>query len=1105
MTGGVQKHLYQILSVARSLDRAEAELVRRGEAFFHVAAAGHEAAAAVNHHLIPQDYLHCHYRDKALLLARGVRPLAFLRGLQCSGGSASAGRQMSAHVSDPSLNVFSIVGPVGNNALQAVGAAAEVKGREGRPIVVCSLGDGTSQQGEVLEAIAEAVRWQLPVLFLIHDNRYSISTKTGGKTFYSRPGGDAGEFYGLPIHRLDGRDILACDEPLGKVIAGIRQSRGPAIVVLDVERLGDHTNADDETVYRTLEEIRIARETGDPIVILRRRLIEQGISAYELDGLEAEARAEVEVAKEKVLCSPAPEPTTMAKAPLLEGLADAVENRGDNAEPRLTMADTIRDTLMARMQNDQRVTLYGEDIEDPKGDVFRVTRGLSTAFPDRVRNSPVSESTIVGTSIGRALVGGRPVAFIQFADFLPLAFNQIATELGSMYWRTNGGWQCPVIVMAACGAYRPGLGPFHSHTLESVMAHVPGIDVAMPANATDAAGILNAAFESGRPTVFLYPKACLNDRESTTSAHVSEQFIPVGKSRRVRAGRDITLVAWGNTVRLCEKAASALAEVGCSAEVLDLRWLSPWDEEVVCQSAKKTGKLLVAHEDNHSAGFGAEVLATVAEKIGGGAKYRRVTRPDTYVPCHFGNQLEVLPSFKSVLTAAAEMLDLDLTWYLPAPSPDGIVVVEAIGSSPSDEMVTIAEWSIKEGQSISAGEMLACLECDKATFDLASPADGVIEKIHVAAGQQARVGAPLLTIRTAGLFHHDRQPARENPGIPHLQRRAAPSIEPLPNYARPQPVGISAVYPVEGADSVTNQELAARFGDATEEGIISRTGIERRSRVSQGQSGLSMAVDAACAALKGESLRLTDIDAIVCSTSTPPQVSPSMACLVLRELCGRFGEVELPAHDISAACTGYLYALGTAWDFLQSRPEGRVMVITTEEMSRVVDPQDFGTVTLFGDAATATIIYGAAQIERAKMRLNRPVLSAHGEDGSTLSVPTGGDGQYVRMDGKRVFTEAVRRMVMMLETACQQTGIPITDLDLIVPHQANGRIIEAVQSRLKVVPDRVRNNVRHHGNTSSSTIPLALAAESFNGSSNRRIGLCAFGAGYTFGAAILES
>jgi 2-oxoisovalerate dehydrogenase E1 component len=218
------------MRTARSIDEMEQELVARGEAFFQVSGAGHESTAALGPFLRGSDYLHCHYRDKALLLVRGVPIIEFFDSLLCNGSSHSAGRQMSAHLSAPGLNVLSVVGPVGNNALQAAGVAHQIKAQGTRPFVLCSLGDGTTQQGEVLESIAEAVRCVLPILFLVQDNRYSISTKTEGKTFYSTPNGKAKSFYGLKIHRLDGSDPIACREGLGRLVNRIRATREPSLV-----------------------------------------------------------------------------------------------------------------------------------------------------------------------------------------------------------------------------------------------------------------------------------------------------------------------------------------------------------------------------------------------------------------------------------------------------------------------------------------------------------------------------------------------------------------------------------------------------------------------------------------------------------------------------------------------------------------------------------------------------------------------------------------------------------------------------------------------------------------------------------------------------------
>ena len=448
--------LYRWMRTARRIDEMERELIARGEAFFQVSAAGHEASAALALLLRPDDYLHCHYRDKALLLARGVPIVEFFDSLLCNGSSHSAGRQMSAHLSAPSLNVLSLVGPVGNNALQAAGVAHQIKWRPERPIVLCALGDGTTQQGEVLEAIAETVRWELPVLFLIEDNRLAISARTSGNTFYSTPNGNADSFYGLPIHSVDGSDSLACWETFGKLVSEVRASRGPALCVMRVERLTNHTNADDESVYRDAEEVLRARTASDPLANLRAALLSGGIAAAESDELDEEIDQAVREAVDAALDHAPPQANRDARMPAAPVLTDrGREYRGTEDARAVSMVAALRGVLRANMEGDPRITLYGQDIEDPKGDVFGVTRGLTMAFPGRVLNAPLSESTIVGTSIGRALAGGRPVAFLQFADFLPLAFNQLASELGSIAWRTNGGWRAPVVVMATCGAIVP--------------------------------------------------------------------------------------------------------------------------------------------------------------------------------------------------------------------------------------------------------------------------------------------------------------------------------------------------------------------------------------------------------------------------------------------------------------------------------------------------------------------------------------------------------------------------------------------------------------------------------------------------------------------------
>ena len=459
------------------------------------------------------------------------------------------------------------------------------------------------------------------------------------------------------------RDAAACSCLFERVVSQMRQDRRPVIVVLSVDRLDNHTNADDQRVYRSGQQIEQARAAGDPLAALQRRLSDY---EQELTAIRADVDRQMTAAEETALAASDPMPESQVKAIIPVELTHPVyEHRGDPQQASLTMKDALRQALEDHLQHDPRVMLLGQDIEDPKGDVFGVTRGLSTQFPGRVENAPLAEATIVGVSIGRALAGQRPVAFIQFADFLGLAYNQLANELASLHWRSDGQWTAPMIVMAPIGGYRPGLGPFHSQSGESVFAHAPGLDVLIPATAGDAAGMLNAAFASQRPTLFLYPKALLNDSSLATSSDIDQHLTPLGVARKVRAGNDITLVGWGNTVRLCERAAAALETANVEAEVLDLRSISPWDRRAVLASAEKTARLVVVQEDIGTCGFASEVLAHVAEHSRVPVAMRRVVRDDVLLPCHFSSQLEVLPTFRRTLETAADLLRLDVQWLKP--------------------------------------------------------------------------------------------------------------------------------------------------------------------------------------------------------------------------------------------------------------------------------------------------------------------------------------------------------------------------------------------------------------------------------------------------------
>jgi 2-oxoisovalerate dehydrogenase E1 component len=482
---------------------------------------------------------------------------------------------------------------------------------------------------------------------------------------------------------------------------------------------------------------------------------------------------------------------------------------------------------------------------------------------------------------------------------------------------------------------------------------------------------------------------------------------------------------------------------------------------------------------------------------------RRVTRPDTYVPCNFANQLEILPSLRRVLWAAADLLDLDLSWQLPKAPTDDLLVVEAIGSGPADETVEVVEWLIEPGANVRRGDPLVSLEATKSVFELTSPAAGVVEELLVLEGESIAVGDPLLRIRPAATTKRTRGSGAVAQGTPRFSRRPARERLRVPrrdDAPRQFEVGISTVSTVTGSREVSNAELLAGTRDMTPEDVVRRTGIVSRHWATGDENAVNMAVRACWDVLDREQLIVDDIDLVICSTTSPTVVTPSMACQVMGGLAAGKKNTMAQAYDINAACSGYLYALQAGFDYLQSTPHGRVLVVTSEVLSPLLDPHDLDTAILFGDAASASVLYGEGHIARATGRLHRPDLSARAEDESTLSVPLLHDG-YIQMKGRRVFSEAVRAMIASLTRACASGGMGVADLNLVVPHQANQRIIDAIASRIGV---SVYSNIRTYGNTSSTSIPLCLSDVLPSAQKGNRLGLCAFGGGFTFGAGILE-
>ena len=452
------------------------------------------------------------------------------------------------------------------------------------------------------------------------------------------------------------------------------------------------------------------------------------------------------------------------------------------------------------------------------------------------------------------------------------------------------------------------------------------------------------------------------------------------------------------------------------------------------------------------------------------------------------------------MSVAAELLDLEISWKT-LEEPQGMVEIAATGSGPADEAVVVVEVMATVGAQVETGQPLASLEATKSVFELPSTATGTIEEVLVSEGDTIDVGAPLFRIRAeAG----GRGRVRKQPiSIPELRRKPMDGrlvIRRTDGEPRQFDVGISSIATKEGSRLVHNNELLGPHSERTNADILRRTGIESRRWARDGENAISLAIKACREVMAREDVRLDDLDLLVCATTSPTVVTPSMACQVLNGLVDGGGESMMQAYDINAACSGYLYALQSGYDYLQSRPDGRVLVVTSEVLSPLLDLEDFDTAILFGDAASATILYGEEYMERSQAKLHRPDLSAKGDVGGALSVPLLHDG-FIQMRGRKVFSEAVRSMIASLNRACKRQSMNVEDLRMIVPHQANQRILDAIQNR---VSTHVYSNIRHHGNTSSTSIPLCLTDVLPKASRGDRLGLCAFGGGFTFGAGIVE-
>jgi 2-oxoisovalerate dehydrogenase E1 component len=599
--------MHRRMLVIRGFEERVAALYRDGEVpgFVHLSIGQEAAAVGACWPLRSTDVITSTHRGHGHCLAKGLDPLGMFAELMGKDQGTNRGRGGSMHIADPTIGIFGANGIVAAGLPIAVGAATAAQVRRDDGVAVAFFGDGAAAQGAFHEAINLAGIWQLPVIFFCENNNYAEFSPASTQNAAPLEQRSAG--YGADYVAVDGNDVAATAAAMSNAVEASRAGHGPAIVEAETYRWHGHYEGDPQR-YRSPDEVR-AWEARDPLLVQAQRLRSAGIAEDAIASVEASVGRELDEAVEAARRMATPSAAT---------LTDFVARpRPERAEPPAPAADAptfrtmdaIRTALEAELASDDRVFMAGIDVA-AGGNVFGLTRGLRDRFGDRVRDTPISETAIMGLGVGAAMAGMHPVVELMYLDFVGVCLDQLLNQAAKLPFMTGGAAQMALTVRTQFGAGRSSWSQ-HSQSLEALLAHIPGLSVVMPSTPADTYGLLRAAIQDPNPVVFIENRLLYSMKGPEPPA---DHVLPIGTSAVVHPGSDVTVVSVSRMVHEAVAAAERLAGEDISVEVIDLRTVAPLDMAPILDSVQKTSRLLTAHEAVVPFGIGAEIAATVAHE-----------------------------------------------------------------------------------------------------------------------------------------------------------------------------------------------------------------------------------------------------------------------------------------------------------------------------------------------------------------------------------------------------------------------------------------------------------------------------------------------------------